>query len=110
MVVSNYGIRDTTDASILFWVLIDMIIPITFLFTLASLKGFRSYLRIDQEGFEYREEFRSKKYHSRDIENIYREDEFVFVKCKNKKIPLIIEKGYGDQETIYRMLCTLKER
>jgi hypothetical protein len=92
-----------------FWLIADSIVPITLVFGGLAVKGFLSYIFIDRDGFNYREFFRIKRYAREDIKDIYRDNEFVFIKCRDKRIPVIIENIYGDEEIIYRMLCTLKE-
>ena len=100
--------QNSFDANITFWLLVDSIVPVTLVFFLAAIKSFRSYLFINSNGFEYRENFRTKRFAGNEIQGIYRENEFIFIKCFNKRIPIILEKGYGDWDTIYRTLCILK--
>ena len=106
-VYGSYKLWQKNDPG--FWLVVDSIIPITLLFLGLAGKGFMSYLFIDKDGFEYREFFWAKRYDRKDIKEIYRDNEFIFIKCRNKRIPIIIENIYGDEDIIYRMLCTLKE-
>jgi hypothetical protein len=92
-----------------FWFVVDSIVPVTLLFAGFTIKAFRSHLYIDRGGFRYLGLFRVKKYVSQDILDVYQDSDFIFIKCKNKRMPVIIENIYGDKEMIYRMLCMLKE-
>ena len=105
------SLREKTepDAEIIDWFLIDAILPVLTILTLAFLKSIRSYIYIHPEGFQYREIFRLKAYSRGEIEGVYSTAEFIFVKRKNHKIPIIIENGYGNHKSIYEMLNTLNE-
>ena len=68
--------KETPDAVIIFWLLADSILPVTLLFSAVAVQGFRSYLFIDPNGFEYREFGKPKRYPREDIEGVYRDSEF----------------------------------
>lgn len=101
--------KDTPDATVIFWLAVDLIVPATLLFLACAIKGFRSYIAIDKEGFEYRDVFRIKRFPKTEIEEVCRDNEFIFVKCVNKRLPVIIERMYGNQNVIYGMLCTVNQ-
>lgn len=101
--------KDTPDATVIFWLAVDLIVPVTLLFLACAIKGFQSYIAIDKEGFEYRDVFRVKRYYQENIEGVYCDNEFIYIKCRNKRIPVIIENLYGDRDLIFRMLCTVKD-
>ena len=92
-----------------FWLVADSIVPITLVFGGLAVKGFLSYIFIDRDCLKYREFFRIKRYVREDIQDVYRDNEFIFIKRRNKRIPVIIENIYGNAEIIYRMLYMLKD-
>ena len=100
--------KNDPDATVVFWLIADSIIPVVAVFSLAAFEAFRSYLFVNKEGFRYHDVFSDKKYSNENIEGVYRDSEFVFIKCKNKRIPIIIEKTFGNPDIIYETLCALK--
>jgi hypothetical protein len=106
-ICGSYKLWQNNDPG--FWLVTDSIVPITLLFGGLAVKGFLSYIFVDRDGFKYREFFRIKRHAREDIEDVCRDNEFIFVKCGNKQIPVIIENMYGNKEIIYGMLCMLKE-
>lgn len=95
------------DAEIIYWLLVDMTLPVLAVLVLAFLKSIRSYIYICPEGFEYRDVFRVKTYSKDEIEGVYSTSGFVFVKRKSHKMPAIIENGFGNHDSIYKMLYRL---
>lgn len=99
--------KNDTDSHIIFWLLVDSIIPITIFFLIAFISALRSYVFVYQDGFDHHGPFRKKVFLKDDIENICRTEEFIFIKGKGRKVPLVIEAAYHDSNTMYRMLCGL---
>ena len=93
-----------SDLMGLFWFLFDVSFPAILIVATAAIKCFRSYLHIFCEGFEYREEFRVKWYPKDQIEGVYHTSEFIFVRLKGRRLPIIIENGYGDNELIFGLI------
>ena len=90
------------------WLLIDMLILAFFIFILLIIKCVRSYIHIHAEGFEYRQTFQTKTYSKEQIEYVYRGSDFIFIKQKDRRMPIIIEKIYSDNDCLYEMLCSLQ--
>ena len=87
-----------------FWMIFDIYFPVVFIITLAAVKYFRSYLHIFPEGFQCRGAFGAKWYPKERIEGVYRTSELIFVRLKGKRLPVIIENGYGDSNLIFGLI------
>ena len=90
------------------WILIDMLILCLMVFFLLFLTGLRSYVYIHEDGFEYRRVYGIKSYCKDEIEFVCRTTEFIFIKIRDSRIPVIIEPIYGNNDELFRMLCSLK--
>ena len=101
--IRSYKPSDS-DLMGLFWFLFDVSFPAIMIVVLAAIKGFRSYLRILREGFEYREKFRAKWYPKERIEGVYHTSEFIFIRLSGRRLPIIIENGYGDNKLIFGLI------
>ena len=101
-------LRQKPEALTGLWMLIDLIILGFFILILLIIKCVRSYIHIRYEGFEYRDLFRVRTYPKEEIENVYRTTEFIFVKRKGYKMPVIIEVIYDNNDCLYGMLCGLQ--
>ncbi len=99
--------QDSSNSRVIFWCLVDSIIPVSFVFLAASLKSFRSYINIFHKGFNYCQLFKTKTYSQEDIECVTRTNSFIFVKLKSRKTPVIIENGYNNYDRLYGMLSQL---
>lgn len=104
--IKSYKPSDS-DLMSLFWLLFGISFPAIIVVVLAAIKGFRSYLRILREGFEYRETFRVKWYPKERIEGVYHTSEFIFIRLKGRRLPIIIENGYGDNKLIFGLISGL---
>lgn len=104
--IKTYKPSDS-DLMGLFWFLFDVSFPAIMIVVLAAIKGFRSYLRILREGFEYREKFRVKWYPKERIEGVYHTSEFIFIRLRGRRLPIIIENGYGDNNLIFGSISGL---
>ncbi|MEN6306699.1 MAG: hypothetical protein ABFD91_03005 [Anaerohalosphaeraceae bacterium] len=93
-----------------FWFVVDSIVPVTLIFAGFTIKAFRSHLYIDRGGFRHLGLFRVRRYPAEDIIDVRQDNDFIFVKCRNKRMPVIVENIYGNKDMIYRMLCALKEK
>ena len=99
----------TSDSlsKLFFWFLFDISFPTSFTVIIAAIKGFRSYLHIYPDGLKYRDTFCTKWYPKEEVEGVYQTSEFIFVKRKGRKIPLVIENLYTDRKTIFALLTGL---
>lgn len=98
--IKTYKPSDS-DLMGLFWFFFDISLPAILIVAVAAIKCFRSYLHIFPEGFEYREAFRVKWYPKEQIEGVYHTSEFIFIRLEGRRLPIIIENGYGDNELIF---------
>jgi predicted membrane metal-binding protein len=99
--------KNDLDSQIIYWFLIDSVLPISAIFLVAFIAGMRSFVFIHQNGFDFRGAFRKKAFLQDEIEKVCRTEEFIFIKQKEHKIPLVIENKYHDDKEMYRMLCEL---
>ena len=90
------------------WLLIDMLILGFFVSIILLITGLRSYVYIHEEGFEYRGPFRTKLFPKQDVEHAYQTPDFIYIKLKDVKIPVIMETIYTDNDCLYKMLYRLK--
>ncbi len=104
--IKSYKPSDS-DLMGLFWFLFDVSFPAILIVTMAAIKCFRSYLHISPEGFDYHEEFRVKWYPKEQIEGVYHTSEFIFIRLKGRRLPIIIENGYGDNNLIFGSISGL---
>ena len=101
-------LREEPQHSDALWMLIDLLILGFFVFILLIIKCVRSYIHIRNEGFEYRQAFRTKAYSKEEIEYVCRTTEFIFIKRKNCRMPVVIETIYANNDCLYGMLCSLQ--
>ncbi len=91
------------------WIMIDLLIVGFFVVVFAFITVLRSYVYIHEEGFEYRGAFRTKSFSRQDVEHAYQTQDFIYVKLKDFKMPVIIETIYTDNDCLYKMLYRLKD-
>jgi hypothetical protein len=97
--------KNDLDSQIIFWLLVDSLLPVSAIFLIAFITGMRSFVFIHRDGFDFRGPFRKKVFLQEEIEKVCRTEEFIFVKRKERRIPLVIENKYHDDKTMYKMLC-----
>lgn len=96
--------RKSPENSHVLWAGVDFLILgfIVFIFLLS--KSLRSYIHVHKDGFEYRQILSARFYSKAEIEFVCRNADFIFVKRKGFKIPVIIENVYADSDRLYGML------
>ena len=87
--------------------LIDILVMSLFVIPIALIKLMRSFVIIDTDHFYYRGLFRIRPFRAQDITAVYKTTGFTFVKIKSRKIPLIIEHIYTENERLYTLLNNL---
>jgi hypothetical protein len=92
------------------WMLFDLAMIALFVFITLFAECLRSYIHIYRDGFEYRGIFRAKAYSKNEIESVCRTTEFIFIKRKGHKMPIIVEAVYNGNDFIYRMLRNLEKK
>lgn len=91
------------------WFLIDLLILAIIIFLLLFLTGLRSYVYVHQGGIEYKKIIRKESYISENIEFISESSNFLFIKLKSSKFPVVLETIYTDYGELVQMLCSLKK-
>lgn len=99
--------KNDPDSHIIFWLLVDSVLPVSAIFLTVFITSVRSYVFVNQEGFDYYGPFRKKVFQKNEIENVCRIERFIFVKRKQRKISFVIDNRYKDNDILYGMLCQL---
>ena len=103
-------LRQKPEAATGLWMLIDLLILLFLTIIVLLIKGMLSYVRIQRGSFEYRDSFRVRTYSKEEIENVYRTTEFIFVKRRGYKMPVIIELIYNNNDCLYGLLRNLQRK
>jgi len=101
-------LKNESQHSDVFWALIDSLFLGVFIFIVAFIKCVRSNICIHRDGFDYFDTFRKKLYSKEEIEFVCRTTEFIFVKRKGCRMPVIIEAIYSDNDCLYEILRGLQ--
>jgi hypothetical protein len=105
----NKLLKEMPEKSEGLWILFDLALLALFVFIVLLAECLRSYIYIHREGFEYRWILRAKTCSKNEIESVCRSSEFIFVKRKGRKMPIIIETIFEGNDFIYKMLRNLEK-
>ena len=100
-------LKEKPEHSDALWILIDLLILVFFIFVLLFFTGLRSYIYIHEDGFEYRNIFKTQSYSKDQIEHVCQTSEFIFIKRRAHWIPIVLETIYVDSDDLYGMLYDL---